>query len=171
MMENKEIKALIFDWGDTIMRDFPEKEGPMYLWDKVEWIPGAEKTLKKLFGKYILVIATNAGASGTKEMIKALERVGADNYFSHFFSSKELGFEKPDVRFFSSIAKKIGVQPENCIMIGNLYEKDIVGAKASGMKTILFNKARLTHVFPQADKVIYEMGELSSVMIDNLFLP
>ena len=167
-MDNKEIKALIFDWGDTIMRDFPGKEGPMYLWDKVEWIPGAENVLNSLYGKYILVIATNAGASGTKEMIKALKRVGADNYFLHFFSSKELGFEKPDVRFFSSIATQIGALPENCVMIGNLYEKDIVGAKECGMKTILFNESGIKGFFPQADKVIIKMDELSAVLLDKL---
>ncbi len=167
-MDKKEFKALVFDWGDTIMRDFPEKEGPMYLWDVVEWIPGAEDALKKLFGKCTLVIATNAGVSGTKEMIKALERVSAVKYFSHFFSSKELGYEKPDVRFFSSIANKIGVLPEHCVMIGNLYEKDIVGAKASGMKTILFNEHGFKNAFPKADKIIYNMDELSSELIDNL---
>ena len=40
-----EIKTLIFDWGDTIMRDLG-LPGPMKDWDRVEWIPGAKEMLK-----------------------------------------------------------------------------------------------------------------------------
>jgi putative hydrolase of the HAD superfamily len=154
------IKALIFDWGDTIMRDFPEKEGPMYLWDHVEWIPGAEHALKQLFGRFIMVIATNAGQSDTLAMKFALQRIGAELYFNYFFSSKELKFEKPDTRFFLSIAEQINIAPEHCAMIGNLYGKDITGAKQSGMFTVLFNENRSKGIFDLADKVILKMEEL-----------
>jgi FMN phosphatase YigB (HAD superfamily) len=154
------IKALIFDWGDTVMRDFPEKGGPMYLWDHVEWIPGAEQALKQLHDKYIMVIATNAGQSDTLSMIMALKRVGADRYFRYFFSSKDLGFEKPDVRFFDSITIQIGVLPSECAMIGNFYEKDIIGAKQCSMTTILFNEMKIKGSFPLADKIISKMKDL-----------
>jgi len=162
---NRDIRALIFDWGDTVMRDFPEKPGPMCSWDKVEWIPGIEKVLGEVYKDYVMVIATNAGASNTQDMIDALKRVGADNYFHYFFSSKDLGYEKPDIRFFSKISKSIGIVPENCIMIGNLYEKDITGAKDCGMKTILFNERMLTGPFPKADMIINKMDELSGIFI------
>jgi len=154
------IKALIFDWGDTIMRDFPEKEGPMYLWDHVEWIPGAEKALKQLQDKFIMVAATNAGQSDTQAMIKALKRVGATRYLRYFFSSKDLGYEKPDVRFFYTITIHIGILPSECVMIGNLYEKDIIGARQCGMSTILFNEMNIEGSFPLADKVIANMKDL-----------
>ncbi len=158
------IKALIFDWGDTVMRDFPEKEGPMYLWDRVGWIPNAELALQQLYNKYIIVIATNAGQSDTQAMIRALERVGAERYFRYFFSSKDLGYEKPDVRFFETIANKIGVKPEHCAMIGNLYEKDITGAKQCGMFTVLFNEKQTEGDYPLADKVICGMEELEGIV-------
>ncbi|HNW89109.1 MAG TPA: HAD family hydrolase [Bacteroidales bacterium] len=163
-MQIKEIKALIFDWGDTIMRDFPEKSGPMYTWDKVEWIPGVQETLEEVYQQYIVVIATNAGASNTDDMIKALERVGAEKYFSYFFSSKDLGYEKPDVRFFSTIAEQIGVPPENCLMTGNLYNKDIVGAKACGMKTVFFDEKRTNGYYPDVDLIIHSFEELIPVL-------
>jgi len=163
-MKIENVKALIFDWGDTIMRDFPGNPGPMHTWDTVEWVPGAEKLLKTVNKKFIMVIATNAGASDTLAMIKALRRVGADKYFTHFYSSKELGYEKPDTRFFTVIAQHIGVAPEHCLMIGNLYEKDIVGAKACGMKTVLFNEKSLPGEFGQADAVIYSLDELISLL-------
>lgn len=154
------IKALIFDWGDTVMRDFPDKAGPMAYWDKVELISGAEVALSRLSNDYLCCIATNAGASDTDLMIKALKRVGADKYYRYFFSSKELGFNKPDVNFFIKITERISVNPENCVMIGNDYNKDISGAKASGMKTIFFNENRIKGNFIDADIIIGSMKEL-----------
>ena len=142
------------------MRDFPEKEGPMYLWDTVEWIPGAEQALQRLYSNYMLVVATNAGVSDTQAMIKALERVGAHRYFHHFFSSKDLGYQKPDVRFFQAIANHLAVLPQHCAMIGNLYEKDIIGAKQCGMFTVLLNEKQTPGRYPLADRVIANMEEL-----------
>lgn len=160
----QDIRALIFDWGDTVMRDFPEKPGPMCSWDKVEWIPGIEIVLSKVYPDYVMVIATNAGASNTQNMIDALKRVGAEKYFHYFFSSKDLGYEKPDPRFFILISESIGIPPEKCLMIGNVYEKDIIGAKDSGMKTVFFNETVLAGPFPKADAIINNMAELSDVI-------
>ncbi len=144
--------------------------GPMYLWDQVDWVPGAQNSLSKLSTQYQLCIATNAPHSGTEEMIKALARVGAESFFANFFSSKELGYGKPDPRFFLTIAEKLDVAPEDCLMVGNHYTKDIVGAKRAGMKTVYYNENKLTGIFEQADRVIDNMGELSetvSKLADN----
>jgi putative hydrolase of the HAD superfamily len=135
----------------------------MNTWDHVEWIPGAEEVLKQLYDKFIMVIATNAGQSDTGAMKKALQRIGAERYFTYFFSSKDLKFEKPDVRFFLSIAEQIGVLPENCAMIGNLYEKDIVGAKQCGMFTVLFDEKSTNMPFPMSDKVINSIRDLPEI--------
>lgn len=158
------IKALIFDWGDTIMRDFPGKAGPMCDWEKVEWIPGAQTALQELSEKYICIIATGAGESDTAMMRKALRRLDAEKYFTYFFSAKELGTEKPDPIFFTKIADMAGFTPEECIHIGNLYHKDISGAKAAGMFTVLFNEKELEGDFPDADAVIARMYDLPEVI-------
>ena len=163
MSLNKPISTLIFDWGDTIMRDY-NLSGPMAKWDKVNWIPGAEEVVKVLSEKYICIIATSADHSGTDEMIAALKLVGANKYFHHFFSSQQLGFKKPDPRFFSSIANMLALAPNDCVMIGNFYEKDIVGAKQAGMQTILFNENNIDGPFPDADVMITEMQSLLEII-------
>ncbi len=159
------LKALIFDWGDTIMRDFPEKSGPMVEWDIVEWIPGAEDALTKLYEEIMCCIATGAGQSDTGLMIKALKRIDADKYFTYFFSAKDLGVNKPDVNYFTLISNRINVKPGNCMMIGNDYEKDIIGARAAGMKTIFFNEKNLPGPFPDAHYVVNSLNEVP-VIID-----
>ena len=158
-------KILLFDWGNTIMVDF-RLPGPMFTWDKVAWVKGAEDALKALAG-YTCCIATNAGESDAEAVKKGLARVGADTYFRFIFSSWDIGFEKPDPRFFRFIIGKLRTNPVNCIMIGDNYEKDIIAAKSAGMKTILFNPSDRRGTFSLADSVIQGMDQLS-VIIEKL---
>jgi putative hydrolase of the HAD superfamily len=138
------------------MRDF-NFPGPMALWPKVAWIAGMEQSLQILQNSFQLIIATSADHSDSYEMISALKRVGAEQYFKHFFSQKELGYKKPHPEFFRKTALLAGFKPEECIMIGNLYDKDIVGAYQAGMKTILFDEADTQNEFPFADQIITDM--------------
>jgi putative hydrolase of the HAD superfamily len=156
------IKALIFDWGDTIMRDFKLK-GTMSAWEKVAWIDGAEEVLRILNKKYICIIATSADHSDTNDMIAALQRVGADTCFHFFFSQKELGYQKPDFRFFESVIKKSNLEANTCVMIGNSYEMDIVGAKKAGLTTVFFNENSLQGNFPAADFVVERLIDLLTI--------
>jgi HAD superfamily hydrolase (TIGR01509 family) len=153
------IKAIVFDWGDTIMRDF-DLPGPMSQWEKVACVDGAEAALKALSPNYTCIIATSADHSDTAEMKAALDRVGADKYFHHFYSQKELGYKKPDVRFFQAVLRLVGFAPEESLMVGNLYEKDITGAKQAGMATVFFNEKGLKGEFEAADYQISHMASL-----------
>ncbi len=155
---------LIFDWGDTVMVDY-DNEGPMYTWDKVDDIPGIKEALTELSKKYPCCIASNADYSGREELIRALKRVGVEKYFRNYFSSKDLGYEKPDKRFFLNIANEMHFQPVDCVMIGNNYKKDIEGAKNVGMKTILFCENE-NGDYPAADIVISSMDRLVGAIID-----
>ncbi|MBK9290304.1 MAG: HAD family hydrolase [Bacteroidetes bacterium] len=161
-MSQNHIKAFVFDWGDTVMRDFG-LPGPMSGWPRVEWMPGAEEALSYLSGRYVCIIATGASHSDVPEMKKALAMVGADKYFRHFFSRFEIGFDKPDVRFFQNVLKLSGFQPHEAVMVGNLYEKDIIGAKAAGMTTIWLNEHAITGSFPMADHIIGHLRMLTQM--------
>jgi len=155
-------KALIFDWGGTVMTDTGEP-GPMYLWKEVGLVAGIGDAIRNMPG-YVMCIATNAGISDTAAMRKALARVGAETWFQHFFSSKDLGHAKPDTRFFLQICSEIGVVPSECVMIGNDYEKDIRGAKDAGLATVFYNPGNIPGPFPEADAVITNMYHLPTIL-------
>jgi putative hydrolase of the HAD superfamily len=160
------ITTVIFDWGDTVMRDFPDNSGPMYTWDHVEWIPGAKELLQKLFGRFRLVIATNAGESDTADMIKALDRLDATRFFAAYFSSKDLGVSKPDPEFFFSICKRLNTSPAQCVFIGNSYEKDIVGAAKAGMMTVLLDEQNHYPVAPLACVRVINLLKMNTLLFD-----
>jgi putative hydrolase of the HAD superfamily len=68
-------KAIIFDWGDTIMRNFPEYPGPMAYWPRVEAVTGINDALQHLQKDFICCLASNAVNSDAGLMGLALSRV------------------------------------------------------------------------------------------------
>ena len=55
-------------------------------------------------------------------------------------TSEEIGKEKPSSYMFLTALNKLDGKPEDCIVIGDNYNKDIVGAKNLNICNFLFNK-------------------------------
>ena len=132
-------KVFLFDWGDTIMKNFPDETGKMYTWHKVEVMPNAEIMLHKLSQHADCYIATNAKDSERGDIIKALQRVGLHKYFKDIFCFREIGYSKPSDDYFNAILNKLEVKKDNLVMIGDSLESDIKGAKSFGIETILYD--------------------------------
>ena len=157
-------RAIIFDLGDTVMRDYPEYPGPMAYWPKVEAVSGIEKALQQLQKDFTCCLASNALDSDAGLMGIALSRVNLRRYFQYLFTSRELGFKKPDPAFYREILRTLQLKPEDCIAVGNDYEKDIVPAKSVGMHTVWFSTHPGSRVAPCADYSITTMDELVAVI-------
>ncbi len=136
-----DIRGIVWDWGDTLMRDIPGQVGPMVEWPRVEAMPGASDALEALARYPIHCVASNATESDGEMIAEALERVGLRQHFSHFFTSSELGVSKPDPGFFEAVAREVGVPPRHLLSVGDNLGKDILPAKAAGMATILVSAA------------------------------
>jgi HAD superfamily hydrolase (TIGR01662 family) len=70
-------------------------------------------------------------------LVEHLKRLGLNRYFLRVLSSDQLGVRKPDPRAFARCLSALRVRSEETIFIGDSLEKDVAGAKACGMKTIL----------------------------------
>ncbi len=161
----KNIKVLLFDWGDTLMFDNPEYSGPMVLWPQITMMSGVKETVPKLSRMYKCVVASNASESNSESMKGAFQKVELDSFFSLFITSKELNVKKPEKDFYTKIALILGCSEKNICMIGNDYRKDIEPAKSVGMKTILITK-HASH-FPCADFVVEDFYQLTNVLSQN----
>jgi len=51
----------------------------------------------------------------TKEVRLALSRVDVDKFFSGVFLADEIGFDKPDIRFFNAIIDRLGLPPDSFV--------------------------------------------------------
>lgn len=150
------IKAVIFDWGDTVMEDLPMKAGPMVDWDVVQETPGIRRVLDTLQGKVMILLGTNAAESGEKKVRQALKKVGLDGYFDAVHTAKELGVGKPDRQFFQSIRKFHDLQAEEILMVGDDFSNDAQGAVTAGMRSIWFRREKSEI----SDQPLYD-GEIS----------
>jgi HAD superfamily hydrolase (TIGR01509 family) len=86
-----------------------------------------------------LVVVSNA--NGT--LRDHFRRLGLDRYFTCILDSHEVGFEKPDPRLFASALAKSGADAASTIHVGDLYEIDVVGARAAGLRGVLLDEAGL----------------------------
>lgn len=120
------------------------------------FIDGAESLLEQLDGKYLLYIASN-GAE--KVQSSRLSSAGIEKYFDGIFISENLGYNKPDKRFFEKCFNEIpGFDKSKAVMIGDSLTSDIKGGKNAEIKTIWFNP---TGVVNKADiKPDFEVFDL-----------
>ncbi len=157
------LQTVVFDWGDTLMVVFPEYQGPMVDWPQVALVPGVIEALESLRQHYVLCVASNAGDSDAGKLGLALERAGIRSYFEHLLTSKELGFAKPQVEFYTEIARRLDCPPAVCMMVGNDYDKDIVPAKIAGFRTVLLKDSAQPEAFPAADMLIPSLARLKQL--------
>ena len=68
--------------------------------------------------------------------MRKLVKLELADLFDCVVTSEESGAEKPSDNSFRLVLKKLNVKSENAIMIGDDYEKDILGATAIGIEAI-----------------------------------
>jgi putative hydrolase of the HAD superfamily len=67
----------------------------------------------------------------------ALREAGLRDYFDVVIDSSLIGLEKPDPRIFLAALDALGVRPDEALYVGDLYEVDVVGARAAGIEAVL----------------------------------
>lgn len=67
---------------------------------------------------------------------RKLERAGLDRFFEAVLTSQDAGVAKPDPRIFLEAARRVGVRPHACWMVGDLLDADVAGALRAGMTAV-----------------------------------
>ena len=133
-------RCVLFDWGNTLMRDISEFSGPMRGWPRVEAIPYAVETLTNLRGQWMLALATNAVDSSAADIEAALGRVGLDQVLDKIYCYRGIGHKKPSPQFFGYILNDLRLEPSRVVMVGDDFETDVLGANRAGIRAIWFNE-------------------------------
>lgn len=155
-------RQLLFDWGDTLMRDLPGMSGPMWAWPRVEAMPGAAAALTRIAVRYPCHIASNASASCAADIRQALARVGLAGSFTHYFCRRDLGFGKPEPAFFRHAAAQCGCRLDELLMVGDALATDVQGAMACGLQAVWLNSAGLPT--PTGVRAIASLAELPPLL-------
>lgn len=99
-------------------------------------IPGAEAMIKSLSKKYLLFAASNGHIS---VQTARFEKADILKYYKALFVSDDIGYEKPDIRFFKEILKRSGFSKDEVLMIGDSLRCDIKGAYDFGIDACFYN--------------------------------
>ncbi len=125
-------------------------------------MPGARELLEALSPSYPLLLATNGVATTQRSRLRIS---GLDVYFREIFISEEIGFSKPDPRFFAYCFSRIpDISPENCLFIGDSPTADMAGAAAAGMDTCYVRSRPNSPDLPNITMEIYHLDELRKLL-------
>jgi FMN phosphatase YigB (HAD superfamily) len=131
---------VMFDWGDTIMKEEPTLKTPMYQWPTVEAVDGVEEVLSTIHTQSMIVMATGSDQSDEADIRLALQRVNLDKYFDRIFCFKNTGLRKPSEGFYRYILDNLKATPSDVLMVGDNFESDILGANYVGISGIWLNQ-------------------------------
>ena len=85
-----------------------------------------------------VILLSNAQSSFTRP---ELNELGLMDRFNRIYISSEIGFQKPDPRFFSAALRELDLDPADCLMVGNDPVCDVDGAVSAGMDAVYLRTA------------------------------
>ncbi|ELP5729623.1 HAD hydrolase-like protein [Vibrio vulnificus] len=129
-------KVILFDWGNTLMKDDDSQTGKMRYWDKIQLINGAKEVLESLSKRYDIYIATGAADSTIEDIHATFQRGEIDVFIKGYFNRENIPFAKGSSDFYLAISASLGLKPNQLCMIGDSLQKDILPARKAGLATI-----------------------------------
>ena len=118
----------------------------------------AAETLEALAGRgYRLGVVSNSNG----HVRKLLERAGLARFLEAIVDSAEVQIEKPDPRIFSLAVEALGLEPAACAYVGDIYDIDVVGARAAGLRPILIGRCPA----PEPVERVARLEELLSIFL------
>jgi 2-haloacid dehalogenase len=100
-----------------------------------ELLPGARELVEALAARALLCLVTN-GISTVQR--SRLARSGLGPRFASVLVSEELGFAKPDPRFFAAACAALRLPPSDVLCVGDNPVADVGGAQAAGIDACWF---------------------------------
>jgi putative hydrolase of the HAD superfamily len=129
------------------------KQSPL----KTTLFPYTHEVLLYLKKKYSLHIITNGF-----EEVQHIKLASSDltQYFDVIVTSEQVGVKKPNAKIFEFALEQAKAKPDECIMIGDDFPVDVLGAEQIGMQGVYFNPNKLAH----KHSVVHEIFCLSELM-------
>lgn len=133
-----------------------------YLSQSAILIKGARELLEELSKQYPLYLVSNGN---TDVQYGRLKKSGFQGFFQGIFLSQEVGYTKPDKRFFDACMDKItGITAKEILLIGDSVSSDMKGGLLSGIDTCWYHPEG-TPDMPSGEEipVTYEIRNLEEL--------
>jgi len=133
--------------------------------EKSEPMPHAIELVKQLSRSYKLAVASSS------ERVKiriVLSRLKIEQYFSVLVSAEEVAESKPQPGVYLETAKRLGVNPDRCLVIED-SASGIEAAKKAGMTVIAVPNNYTKHQdLSAADKIVNNLEEIKVVDLEKI---
>ena len=128
---------------DIVRRTDTFKHAFRAAWGKTHTlVPGTIETLETLRDKgYRLFAASNSFGHLQRSR---LEHAGILHFFEDTYISMDIGYDKPDKRFYEEALRRCGLQPNEVLMVGDSMTTDVIGAQNAGLDAFYFDRATMT---------------------------
>ena len=150
--------------GDKETAAFYKTELPE--WDSAleKLYTDAEECLAELSKRYKIGVIANQSL-GTEHRLDAY---GLMKYISLVVASAEEGVAKPDPKIFQTAFERSGCSPQECFMIGDRVDNDIMPAKTLGMGTVLVRQGfaamqNINDITVQPDYIVSSLTEMMHI--------
>ena len=150
------LKAVIFDFGHTIMNEVKAAETPLAS-RPIFLMPGLPDILARI--PFRMGIWANTKVAKERDVRLWLRKAGINHHFKWVITSVDAGARKPDRRFFSYALRKCKLKKDEILFVGNQLNTDIQGANDFGINCVwlsgrafrspddaLLSQVRPTHV-------------------------
>lgn len=143
----------------------------MFAVSQKHWLPERDTltTIEKLHAQgYRLGIISNAKDS--KDVHQLIDKAAIRSFLNGIFISSNIGYRKPHPRIFTFALEEMGVKPDRTVMVGDILDVDILGAKNMNIANVwitrradtLRNSTALETILP--DKTISTLRELPELL-------
>lgn len=125
----------------------------------IETTRHSKEVLELIHAQYPMVLVSNFYGN----IHEVLCEFGLDRLFNDVVESAVVGLRKPDSRIFSLGVEKLGLLPDEVVVVGDSYYKDIEPAKKAGCKAVWFKGegwTETTYDETLPDKIITDLNQL-----------
>ena len=162
--KNPKTRCILLDWGDTVMRVFPEYEGPMFAWPRVEAVEGIKEALAELRTDFTIALATNAADSEEVEIWSALARVGLDRLIDRVYCFRRVGLKKSAPEYFEHVLADLGIDRDRAVMVGDDFKADVLSANRGGIRAIWFQESGRENKTNTMHRTIHDLHDLPEAL-------
>jgi HAD superfamily hydrolase (TIGR01509 family) len=135
-----------------------------FLKTNIPLITGTRETIAKLSKTYKLGLVSSSSLEFVHTILKSTD---LEKYFSTIVTAEDVKREKPAPDGFLLAAKRLQVDPKECVAIEDA-EKGVIAAKNAGMKVIAIPNSKTNdNDFSRADLIIENIKSL--MLSDSVF--
>ncbi len=141
-----------------------------YYWDylipRMKLFPNTIKVLESLkhSGKYKIACLTDSDGDRNIKVAR-LKHFDVEKYFDHIITTDDTGRNKPSIENWEYLLKMSGMKGNECMMVGDHPEVDLISAKKMGFVTV-WTKEHIpveAH-FKYVDYEITDIGEILNIV-------